>query len=114
MICKLLVAAAVATASVALVPIASAQSYGGITLSFGSGGYDRDDDDSYRYGDQYQSGYNGYYAQDPRQDYYYQQRNWEARRRYEQQERWQRERARRYWQQERRERQNYRRDDDDR
>lgn len=102
---KLLIAAAFVTASVAISPAASAQSYGGITLSFGSGGYDADD-----YAYPYQG---GYYAQNPGYDYYDQRRAWEARRRYEQQEQWQREQSRRYWQHEHREHQNWRRDDED-
>ncbi len=94
-----------AAASVAFSPAASAQSYGGVTLSLGSGGYNRYDGDDYR----------GY--ERPRYDPYYQERReaWLARQRYVQHERWeQQERARReYWRHERQERQQWHRDDDD-
>ena len=108
MLSKILIAAAFAATSLAVVPAASAQSYEGLTLSFGNGGYE-----AYDYGRPNEGAYGGYYAQQPSYEYYYQRRAWEARRRYEQQEQWQRERARQHWQHERCEHQNWRRDDDD-
>jgi len=112
MIRKLALAAALSTISlVGLASPASAQTYGGITLSFGSGSYDYDDEDGY-------SG--GYYAyNDPwaGRGYYYNNDpwyEWRAHERHEQIERWQREQERRrYWEHERREHQQWREDDDD-
>ena len=112
------ISAALATASaMALASPASAQSFGGITLSFGTSGYnsyDYDDDDyaggSYYTYDvpQYQSYYYPQY-----QSYYYQpsyaRQAWA---RQEQIERWRAEQQRRvYWEHERRE--NRRGHDDD-
>lgn len=114
MVRHLLMAAVLSSAaSLALAPAASAQTYGAVTLSFGSGGYDRYYEDDYR-------GYPGY-AQ-PRYDPYYQQRYyqerreaWIARQRYEQHERWERQqRAQRdYWRHEHDEHRGGQRDDDD-
>jgi hypothetical protein len=136
MIRKFAVAAAVSAASlVAFVPPASAQSFGGITLSFGSGGGygdydDYDGYDSYQYRpsysgssysyrarpryDYYQNGYNGYYNNGYGGYYgngYYGGRGYA---RHEQLERWQQERAREnHWRSERREHQRRHDDDDD-
>jgi len=115
MIRTLAITAALATASVvALASPASAQTYGGVTLSFGSGGYGGYDYD----GDAYQR--DGYYTYaDPRfqRDYYYNDPAyaWRAHERREQIERWRQDQERRrYWQHERREHQQWReRDDDD-
>lgn len=101
---KLVISAAFAVASVVgLTSPASAQSYGGITLSIGSGGYG-----GYGYDDDYydQRGYYGYDSRRAsRYDYYDNSRyDWRARQRYEQLRRWQQqEQRRRYWQQQRRE-----------
>lgn len=110
---KLAVTIAFATASVfALASPASAQSFGGITLSFGTGGYNSGafDDDDY----QVESYYT--YGVPPYQDYsYYQQPNygWQERARREQIERWRAAQQRRaYWEHERREHQQWRDDDD--
>ena len=107
--------AALATASVAIP--ASAQSYGGITLSFGSGGYaDYDHDEDYRAYDR--GAYDGYYA-DPRYgsgySYTYDNPNyaWQAHERAEQVQRWRQEQERRHWKQERREHSRSWRNDDD-
>ncbi|WP_010165081.1 hypothetical protein [Sphingomonas sp. PAMC 26617] len=112
MIRTLALTAALATASVvALASPASAQSYGGVTLSFGSGGYGGHtyDDDAYNRG--------GYYAYaDPRYGGYDDERidAWRAHERHEQIERWQREQERRrYWEHERREHQQWREHGDD-
>jgi hypothetical protein len=106
MVRNFVMAAVLSTAAtLAFASPASAQSYGGVTLSFGSGGYDRYDGDEYRVSEQ------------PRYDPYYQERReaWLARQRYEQHERWeQQERARReYWWHERQEHRQWHRDDDD-
>jgi hypothetical protein len=144
MIRKLVITAALATASfVGVAGPASAQSYGGITLSFGSGGYG-----GYDYDDDYNAGgYQGYY--DPRwagnpyydigwggysdydydDDYnpggyqgYYDPRwagsdsgyAWRAHERREQIERWQREQERRqHWRHEHREHDQGADDDDE-
>lgn len=78
---------------------ASAQTYGGITLSFGSGSYggysydEGDDDGYYRYAD---PGFPRYYDEDGRYE------AWRLDERREQIERWQdAQERRRYWQQER-------------
>ncbi len=116
MIRILALSAALATASaVALAAPASAQSYGGVTLSFGSGGYA-----PYGYNETpYERG--GYYSYPapPVRSYYYDDGRayaWRAHQREEQIERWQQEQQRRrYWEQERREHQrwHYHNDDDD-
>ncbi len=92
---RFVLAAALTSASlVALVPAASAQSYGGLTLSFGSGGYDRYHGDGYR--EHYRPRYSPYDYD--RAD------AWRARQRYDQHERWEQQRARReYWRHERNE-----------
>jgi hypothetical protein len=109
----LAITAAFATASVvALTSPASAQTYGGVTLSFGSGGYD-----GYGYDyDPYSRG--TYYTYvDPRlQQYRYYEPGyrWRARERREQIEQWREDQQRRrYWAHERREHRQWRDDDDD-
>ena len=103
MIRRFAIAAALSTASLAafLPAAASAQAYGGVTLSFGSPGYHD------RYDGYDRPRYNRYYDYDREEA-------WEARRRWEQHERWERERARReYWRHERAEHRGWHRDDDD-
>lgn len=111
---KLAVTVALAAASAfALASPASAQSYGGITLSFGTSGYNiyADDDDypveSYAYSaPQYRSYSYSYYSQPGYR--------WQEQARREQIERWNAEQQRRlYWEHERREYQQWRDDDDD-
>src|SRR5438552_2669502 len=106
MIRRFAIAAALSTASlVAFLPAASAQTYGGVSLSLGSPGYhDRYDGYDRRYE---RPRYNGYYDYD-------RERAWEARRRWERHERWERERAREeYWHREHAEHRRWHRDDDD-
>ncbi|MEG3122329.1 hypothetical protein [Sphingomonas sp. GB1N7] len=72
MLRALAIVAALATAAVS--PLASAQTSGGITLTFGTGGYssygDGDDDDDYGYGYGSRGGYSTYNPQvDQRYDY---------------------------------------------
>lgn len=109
MVRRFVMAAVLSSAcAVAFAPAASAQSYGGITLSFGSGGYGAYDGDAYQ-------GYSGY--DDGSYDPYQQERReaWIARQRYEQHELWeQQERARQeYREHEREEHRDWHRDDDD-
>lgn len=110
----LAITAALATASAAaLTSPASAQTRGGITLSFGTGGYN-----SYDYDDDYPTGsYYAYSVPQYRTYYNYNQPNyaWQEWARREQIERWRAEQQRReYWEHERREHQHWRdRDDDD-
>ncbi|GAA0311373.1 hypothetical protein GCM10009087_21840 [Sphingomonas oligophenolica] len=101
MIRRFAIAAALSTASlVVFLPAASAQTYGGVTLSFGSPGYHDRYDRRYE-----QPRYNPYEDQDEA---------WEARRRWEQHERWERERARQeHWRHEHAEHGRWHRDDDD-
>ena len=110
MIRRLAIAAALSTASlVAFLPAASAQTYGGVTLSFGSPGYhDRYD----RYDRRYEEPrYNGYYDQD---EAWEARRRWEQHERWEQRERWEQERARQeYWRRKHAEHRRWHRDDDD-
>lgn len=102
---RLLIAAVLSAASmVATIPVASAQTYGGITLTFSSGGYG-DDSDFSPYGP-YANYY--YYDQQPNYDYYGD-IGWAFRQRLEQRERWRQEQARRSsWYEN-----NEQRDDDD-
>lgn len=102
---RLVIAAALSAASmVANIPAASAQAYGGITLTFGSGGYG-DDSDFSPY-DPYATYY--YYDQQPNYDYYGD-NGWAFRQRLEQRERWRQEQAwRSSWYEN-----NEQRDDDD-
>jgi hypothetical protein len=112
MIRRFAIAAAVSTASlVAFLPAASAQTYGGVTLSFGSPGYhDRYD----RYDRRYEGPrYNPYYDYE-RAEAWEARRRWEEHERWEQRERWERERARQeYWRHEHAEQRRWHRDDDD-
>ncbi|GHH26080.1 hypothetical protein GCM10008023_40150 [Sphingomonas glacialis] len=109
---KLAMTVVLATASAfALASPASAQSFGGITLSFGSGGYNSysyDDDDNYPASSYYTYGVPQY------QNYSYYSRpsyEWQERARLEQ---WRAAQQRRlYWEHERREHQHWRDDDDD-
>lgn len=111
MVRRLAVAAGLAAASlIAFAPAASAQTYGGVTLSFGSGGYQ-----DYNYG---YPGYRRYYDDDARYRWearrrYEQHERWEQRQRWLQHERWEQERARRdYWRHEQREHSDWGDDDD--
>lgn len=116
MLLKLALAAALSTGSfVGLASPAAAQSWGGITLSFGSGGYGSYDydDDAYAFAPEQYDAYNSsWYAPS---DYYYNPGYaWRAHERREQLEQWRREQEqRRYWQYERREHQQWQRDDDE-
>ena len=83
MLRKLEITAAIATASVvALAAPASAQTFGGLTLSFGSGGYggysydDDDDDDDDGQASDYAYGYPAYSGYQNRNGYY---EDWRAR-----------------------------------
>lgn len=113
MIRKLSLTAALATAAfVSFASPASAQTYGGISLTFGSSGYGGYDFDNQSYApgyyqdeDDVQFG-SGYYDEEPEYA-------WQNEQRDEQIERWQQEQERRaYWEHERREHQNYDEDDD--
>ena len=108
MIRKLMIAAALsAIPIVGFAPAASAQTYGGVTLTFGLGGYVDEDD--------YQPYYpaDGQYYEQP-QYYGYWNTDRDYRQRREEIDRWRRERAEQdYWRQERQEHHYYRRDDDD-
>lgn len=123
MIRTIAITAALAAAAMAAAP-SPARTYGGVTLSFGTGGYD-----PYGYGyETYGSPYSGYYA-DPWQSYpsyyaaprsysfYY--RNgpaygWRDYERREQIARWRQEQERRrYWELQRRARHHWYSDDDD-
>ncbi len=99
---RLLIAAAMSTASlVCFAPAASAQTYGGVTLSFGSGGYGQ----GYGYG---YPAYRSYYQPRYRRYYYDRDSAWIGRQRYEQHERWEQQRARQeYWRREERARRDY-------
>ncbi len=116
MIRNLAIAAALSCAVVVgLSSPASAQSYGGITLSFGSGGYGGYDygDDAYSYDP---GSYYAYTSPWAAPDYYYNDPgyDWRAHEREEQIERWQQEQQRRrYWQHERREDHHWREGDED-
>ena len=114
MLRNLMIAAALSTAPfVGLASPAAAQTYGGITLSFGSGGYGGYDYD----GDAYdQEGYYGYGSPWGGGSYSYVDPDyaWRAHERQEQAERWQQDQAaRRYWQNERQEYRHEHDDDDD-
>ena len=108
MLRKLLITAVLsAIPIVGFAPAASAQSFGAVTLTFGSGGYGEEDD----YQPYYPS--DGRYYEQPRYDGY-----WNAdrdyRQRREETDRWRRERAEQdYWRQERQEHHTYRRNDDE-
>lgn len=111
---KLAMTVALVTASAfALASSASAQSFGGITLSFGSGGYN-----SYAYDDEEypEDSYYTYGVPQYQSYSYFRQPSygWQERARREQIERWRAEQQRRlYWAHERREHQQWRDDDDD-
>lgn len=119
MIRTLAITAALATASaVGLAAPASAQAYGGVTFSFGSGGYggyayngNAYDEDAYDRG-----GYYAYGDQRVRRDYYDRDDRgyaWREHERQEQVERWrEQQERRRHWQHERQEHQRWGDDDE--